>query len=285
MVPNSKEHHIPVVYLITCLVNGKIYVGSAKDFYKRYVAYGGELRQGQKRAIIFAMRKHGFDAFEFTILERLNYASQCIVREQYWIDTLKPFGQDGYNECRVAGSCLGMKLSAEAVAKMTVNARLRVPEQIIRQSRPVLQIDKKTLEVIKEWESLRVAAIAYNINPSCISQACNRICHSAAGYYWAHKDTYDKQSFKPLRRTGHGLGWIYMARPVRQLALDGSLIRVWDHSSDAASSLGVNKTNINKCCRGKRPKSHGYKWEYETDSNLIDSIRDRLVIEWRTKNA
>jgi len=54
----------------------------------------------------------------------------------------------------------------------------------------------------------------------------------------------------------------YRSKPVRQLSLDGQLIRVWISSTEAAKTLNFNQSNITSCCLGRYKSSMGYKWEY-----------------------
>jgi group I intron endonuclease len=51
--------------------------------------------------------KHGKDRFTIEILERVAIKEDLIVREQFWIDTLRAFKPTGYNVVPKAGSRLG----------------------------------------------------------------------------------------------------------------------------------------------------------------------------------
>ena len=48
---------------------------------------------------------------------------------------------------------------------------------------------------------------------------------------------------------------------VIQYTLQGELIRVWDCMTDAGKELGVDISNILKCCKGKRQNAGGYVWK------------------------
>jgi hypothetical protein len=39
-------------------------------------------------------------------------------------------------------------------------------------------------------------------------------------------------------------------------------IKMWDGLGHIQESLGFNKSNIQKCCKGKKPTMYGFKWEY-----------------------
>lgn len=52
------------------------------------------------------------------------------------------------------------------------------------------------------------------------------------------------------------------AKKVFQYDLDFNLIKVWDSANDVYVILGINKSSIGECCRGKRKTAGGYHWEY-----------------------
>lgn len=108
------------VYAIRCTANGKVYVGSAAvSFEERWKSHRNSLRGRchHNRYLQRAWLKQGEAAFEFVVLEECD-PTQCIEREQFWIDSkraaVRPYG---YNLSPTAGSLLGYKHSDEAKAK------------------------------------------------------------------------------------------------------------------------------------------------------------------------
>ena len=51
-------------------------------------------------------------------------------------------------------------------------------------------------------------------------------------------------------------------RKVKQLTLDGKLIKEWNSFTEIYNTYGYSWGNIGSCCRGKYKKAYGYKWEY-----------------------
>ena len=47
----------------------------------------------------------------------------------------------------------------------------------------------------------------------------------------------------------------------------GDLIKTWESITDAANSLGIHKTNISACCKGKLKTTGNYLWEYYYEQN------------------
>lgn len=50
---------------------------------------------------------------------------------------------------------------------------------------------------------------------------------------------------------------------VKQYSLDGIYIKTYDGASDAGSSVGIDRTRITNCCKGKSKSACGYMWCYE----------------------
>lgn len=57
-------------------------------------------------------------------------------------------------------------------------------------------------------------------------------------------------------------------RNVRQLNMDGSFVKLWESAAEIAYENKWKQSSIAECCRGKRQKAYGYKWEY-ADENLL----------------
>lgn len=110
------------VYKITNLIDGKFYVGSTgKSFTQRWYQHRRTLPKG-KTHLARAYQKYGPENFEFSILEVCVNREDCIPREQYYIDNLKP----EYNINPKASSCLGRKASEEEIEALRIRMRARM---------------------------------------------------------------------------------------------------------------------------------------------------------------
>lgn len=101
------------IYLIICTITSKIYVGSARDLCKRRKQHFSALQRNEHHnpKLQNAFNKHGPDAFLFEILELVLLPELLTAREQFWFAKLRPFGKNGFNIDRVAGSSLGRVVS------------------------------------------------------------------------------------------------------------------------------------------------------------------------------
>lgn len=101
-----KDYLSAGVYVITNLLNGKIYIGSTKNSFKeRWGNHLNLLKKGlhENKYLNNSWLKHGEENFEFSILEEIpfelinNISGYEKIREQYWIDLFLPFDDNGYN--------------------------------------------------------------------------------------------------------------------------------------------------------------------------------------------
>jgi group I intron endonuclease len=107
------------VYTITH-DSGKLYVGSSVDVRRRWQAHRRDLRRTShpNRHLQAAWSKHGESAFTFAVVEEC--APELLIeREQWWIDTLRPFRGRGFNLSPSAYSLRGFTFSPEQRAKVS----------------------------------------------------------------------------------------------------------------------------------------------------------------------
>lgn len=109
------------IYVITCTVNGKIYVGSSNNLRQRQNEHLSYLRRGihANAHLQNAWNKYGDGSFAFGVLE-LVMPWFTLQREQYWLDKLKPYGKRGYNIANHAEAPnTGMHPTAETRQKIS----------------------------------------------------------------------------------------------------------------------------------------------------------------------
>lgn len=87
------------IYQIKNKNNGKLYVGSAKNFSNRWNRHLYSLKGGFHHSIKLqrSYDKHGEESFEFSVIEELPYKKDIILeRENFWIKELNS-KDNGYN--------------------------------------------------------------------------------------------------------------------------------------------------------------------------------------------
>lgn len=104
------------IYKIQSTVKPKrIYIGSAKDIYKRWECHIRTLRKNKHHSIKLQnhYNKYGEADLQFSILLGCD-KDDLLKTEQYYLDSYKPY----FNIYMVAGSPLGFKMTPEAIEKM-----------------------------------------------------------------------------------------------------------------------------------------------------------------------
>lgn len=92
------------IYKITNKKSGKFYIGSSDDLNKRKYDHFYELRNGThiNTHLKNAYNKDGEENFIFEVIEECG-SDELLIREQYYLDTLKPFRENGYNIATTVG--------------------------------------------------------------------------------------------------------------------------------------------------------------------------------------
>jgi group I intron endonuclease len=116
------------IYKLTCIINGKTYIGKSVNFYNRFSAhkYSEKKLNGSyrlQRAII----KHGWNSFnieileEFPVFDKLKDNEKLLEKESYYIelfDSTNP--QRGYNTCKFSRDRTGVNHSEETKQKISL---------------------------------------------------------------------------------------------------------------------------------------------------------------------
>jgi len=133
-----------VIYKIENNINDKIYIGSAKKFNIRCNQHKHHLLKGTHHSIILQnfVNKYGFDSLSFKIIE--SNVINLIEREQFYIDTLKPY----FNIRKIADSNFGLKRTEEQKKYMLEQRKLKSPYK------KGYKLSKETIEKIKESKRL-----------------------------------------------------------------------------------------------------------------------------------
>lgn len=144
------------IYKITCLPNNKLYIGSSKNIEKRFKTHINQLNKNKhiNEHLQSSWNLYGQNNFLFEIIETCEI-SKLIIREQYWLDSLKSYNREiGFNACIKADCPLGYKHNDTAKEKMS-KAKLgkklsREPVEKIRQQ----NTGKKRSESYKNMMSI-----------------------------------------------------------------------------------------------------------------------------------
>lgn len=112
IIPKNKSG----IYQIKSIIDNRIYIGSSIDLKarKRYHFWNLSKKEHHSKYLQRYYNKYGKENLKFSILE-FCCKENLIEREQYWLNLLSP----EFNMCKIAGNCLGHKVSEKTKRKIS----------------------------------------------------------------------------------------------------------------------------------------------------------------------
>lgn len=115
------------IYKLTCIPNGKIYIGKTVDFRRRFTEHKYCEKKIKGRCYFqYVIKKYGWDAFDIEILEifknfNRNKDNQALIdKETYYIELFNSTDRNiGYNLCNSSNDRTGILHSEESKEKMS----------------------------------------------------------------------------------------------------------------------------------------------------------------------
>ena len=242
------------IYQILNIINQKCYIGSAIRFSSRFGVHRNTLRNNKHHSIILqrAWNKYGENSFIFNILEECDI-EKLIEREQYYIDLLKP----EYNICKIAGSCLGIKFSAESSLKKSLNSKRK--GKFGKDAFDAIKIYQYNLDgtFIKEWDAIKDIERVLGFDSRNIGKFSKDDTKTGYRFIWTRDYRGEKIEPRIYRnRTS-------VQKKVASFNTDGILVQEFDSQTIASKALGDKSNgNINNALKNKTKKAHGYYWKY-----------------------
>lgn len=285
------------IYCAKNIVNEKVYIGKSVNVEKRWKDHkkGYNNPNASQYASYFynALRKYGFDSFEFSILEECT-EDKLNDKEIFWINKFQSNNREyGYNTTNGGDGVTGYW------------------------DIPVYQYDLDG-NFIQGYKSGADAKRKTGI--LAINLCCNGGVKSAGGYIWSY-EKHDKiskciRNYRTSKVYQYGLDGLYIASydsileasqitgtpykkiiaclhskttpsrggdfmwkkefveslppykknlkhsPVVQLTVDGKVMSKYESVKSAQEATGVPNSLICKCCKGNIKTAHGYIWKY-----------------------
>lgn len=241
------------IYKITNTTNGKFYIGSSIHITKRWWEHKKWLRlkKHDNPHMQNAWVLHGENNFKFEILFDMPFDSRekILSKEQEIINEYYDNGNRCYN--------LSKNTDKPDCEKNKI---------------PILQIDKDTRKVIREWPSASDVERELGIGAGCIYNACKGRLITFGGYRWiyADKERASKYIVKEGKHGGHNKRSVICLN-------DG---KFYDSVAEAAMSYSVRYTEIISVCTNRFEHIKSLKFKYSTDENhtLENDIKRQACI-------
>lgn len=251
------------IYSITCLDNGKRYIGSAINIKSRWDVHKCRLNKGNHHSIHLqrAWQKHGSDKFRFEVIEFCG-RGDLIEREQHHLDLYKPFGENGYNISPRAGHTLGAKRTPEQIEKMASKHRgKKLSDEHKRKISEAARGRKHRPESI---EKMRAAARRLR------TQSGRELTEKQKAALHKSGESHPWFGRKHSQETRAILSQNSIKYSVQQIGAGGEVIKVWGSAKMAADELGLRgpDTIYRAVCDTSR-KAAGFHWRRLTDRAIV----------------
>lgn len=274
MEEENKDQRGHTIYKITCLANGRVYVGATgQTVEKRFDQHWNSRHNHEVGHQLMRqdMCVFGRDAFMVETLEDGIAQSEARHRETYWIRWHQDNGYDVYNELLGGG---GVKLTDEQkklICELYANGwgikkigkKIGVGYRTVGRALEKCKVDRRDASAQSEpvycvetntvYESVREAARQLCLDPRNISKCCRNKdkSRSAGGIHFCFLK--DKDNFV-IKKPKAG-------RPPKKV-LCVELGIVYESVAEAARQLGLSPSSISSCCHGRYESVGKFHFEY-----------------------
>lgn len=232
---------ISCVYRIVHVATGREYIGSTQDFNRRRGMHLSHLRRGIHHSpkLQRSWSKRHPSEFAFEILERVDDTASLFAVEQRYMSERRPY----YNVCAVAGSCRGVRRSAETIEKLRKSSTN--PSPCVRTRMRIGQFRRGPLP--KEQRARMVAArVGKKRSPEAVAKtaAANR----------GRKMGDAQRALISRLRTKHAV--------VGTRISDGATLLY--RSMRATGAGDFHPSAVRRCIIGRQRAHKGFTWASET---------------------
>lgn len=248
----ENNHKYGFIYITTNILNSKMYIGKRiydeRGAWKTYLGSGVLLRK--------AIGRYGKKNFKREIIDYADTPEELNEKERHWIkhhDAIKSdkfyniasggnggYLLDGYSEEEIMSIKERHKSAIQKAAKqgkMCTNNKLSKSDVIAISSR------------IHNNECLADIARDYGVSEMTISDIKNKRS-------W--RNVVGQEDFSDYCVTYKGSG----NKPVIQFDLNMNFIAAYESAREAESKTGIGYKLISRVCRGVRPSTHGFVFQF-----------------------
>lgn len=262
-------NHFDCIYMYTNKINGKKYIGQAKDFNKRHCSH--KKPSAELTPFHNAIKKYGIENFEIKILaENISTQEKMNEYEIFFIKRYNTLSKNGNGYNISNGGSNGNPFAGKSEEEMN-DIRRKISENhadVKGENNP--RFGKK----LSEEERQKISKTRKDNGKS---KGENN------PFYGKHHTDKIKEKIRTSLKNKMDKGNNPMAKKVAQFDKDMNLIKVWSCAKEASEELNINHSKICMVCRyydnpkefiekNKYPRKFhkGYIWKYvDGDYNEI----------------
>lgn len=251
-----KDLHKSGIYTITNIINNKMYVGLAGDFYHRFQYHFGEFIKNRHNNTHLqrAVNKYGIENFKFEILEECDKRF-LFSQEHYWATMLNVHNKNyGYNDKPTHPDNRGTH-SQEAKNKMTNNrtgikfskeAKKNMSKlQRARHNKAIIVFNEKS-ELIGEYDYYLDFIEEFNLPMNSVRKVLDK---KSVGYK-NFRILYKKDIEIDLSKNSIIL--------IAKVTKDGEIINIYNTKVEASKAEKITDDSISKSCKYNIPTKNRY---------------------------
>lgn len=299
-----------IIYKATNLTNGKVYIGqTTKSLQERILQHKKDCIRLRNRNITFynAIKKYGFDNFNWCIIDQSYSRGELDTKECYWIEFYKSYihhkETNGYNMTLGGDGLYGYKASKETIEKMLLSRKGYKHSVETRKKQSIAHMGKKktdehienlsksrigrftkenharaksviqlslTGDFISEYPTVTEASKSVNGSTTKISRCCMGADRHRThkDYLWIYKEDYNEENIERLVRIVESKIKGRPTRGVVQLLPNSDFVQKFNSVKEAYESINGAKSSMIKCLKNKDGSYKGFKWMYEDDYNV-----------------
>lgn len=149
-----------IIYKATNLVNGKVYIGQTIQELWARKAHHKHIALKDKRDTIFtrAIRKYGWENFDWKIIDSASDIDELNQKEIYWINYYNSFGKNGYNSTLGGEGTVGCthdeetrsKISETKISRMDSYEHIGLNSAVVQEIKELLMTELYTQKEVAD---------------------------------------------------------------------------------------------------------------------------------------
>lgn len=255
------------IYSITNLITLKFYIGSAVNYKRRWSLHVRDLntKTHSNSKLQRAWDKYGSENFEFKVIEYVQDKLNLLEIEQKYLDCLEAVDK-GYNICRIAGSCLGVKRNAQALKNLKASHTPEVREKRAAKLRGFKHSDESraAMKEAQNREETRVKRVASLTGRKMSADA-------------VHKSSIGRVGQKRSDESRILMADKASKFTYAQYTTTGDFVHLWVSARDLREA-GYDYVQISKVCNGKAKHHKGFIWKKLPKNPLANNLKQCIMV-------
>lgn len=244
-----------LIYKITNLINGKVYIGqTVRPLNQRLANH----KLYPKSLISNAFKKYGIENFTIETIDTAVNKEELDSKERMWIEHYNSISPNGYNLTKGGGGTLGYKLSKETRLKISrankgkpSHTKGKVLSEETKRKISISRKGKYSGENNPNYGKTHSLETRRKISEANKGRKLSEVAKRAISE--GHKGLVLSEETKAK---------ISASMQSKRRVKNCDTNEIFESITAASKKYSLPKSDIVRVCRGKRKRTGGYRWEY-----------------------